>query len=93
MMTAAVHAVSPSAPLVIQAVFFIALLLAASAIDIRKRIIPDSVCALVALTGLICDPTELASVGFAPVRLFGQTRQHGRRGHQADGGGRTCAGH
>lgn len=49
-------------PLVIQAVFFIALLAAASVFDIRKRIIPDSICALVALTGLIA---------FSPVRLFG----------------------
>lgn len=49
-------------PLVLQAVFFVALLTAASAFDIHRRIIPDSVCALVALTGLIT---------FSPVRLFG----------------------
>lgn len=58
-------------PLVMQAVFFIALLAAASVFDARKRIIPDSICALIALTGLICDPTGQSSVGFAPVRLFG----------------------
>ena len=49
-------------PLVMQAVFFIALLAAASVFDIRKRIIPDSICALTALAGLIC---------FSPARLFG----------------------
>jgi leader peptidase (prepilin peptidase)/N-methyltransferase len=49
-------------PLVIQAVFFIALLIIASAIDVRKRIIPNSICALIALTGLIY---------FSPVKLFG----------------------
>jgi leader peptidase (prepilin peptidase)/N-methyltransferase len=46
----------------IQAVLFIALLVIASAIDIRKRIIPNSVCVLITLTGLIY---------FSPVRLFG----------------------
>jgi leader peptidase (prepilin peptidase)/N-methyltransferase len=49
-------------PLVVQAVFFIALLTAASVIDVRKRIIPDSICALVALAGLI---------HFSPAMLFG----------------------
>ena len=49
-------------PLVMQAVFFIALLATASVFDIRKKIIPDSICALIALAGLIC---------FSPVRLFG----------------------
>jgi len=49
-------------PLFVQAVFFIVLLVVASFVDIRKRIIPNSICALVALTGLI---------GFSPVRLFG----------------------
>ena len=41
-------------PLMIQAAFFVVLLFAASVIDIRKRIIPDSICALIALAGLIC---------------------------------------
>ena len=49
-------------PLAIQAVFFIALLVLASAIDIRKRIIPNTICAAIALTGLI---------SFSPVNLFG----------------------
>jgi leader peptidase (prepilin peptidase)/N-methyltransferase len=49
-------------PPVIQAVVFITLLTAASVSDIRKRIIPDSICALIASAGLIC---------FSPVRLFG----------------------
>ena len=38
------------------------LLTIASAIDIRKRIIPNSICVLIALTGLIY---------FSPIRLFG----------------------
>jgi leader peptidase (prepilin peptidase)/N-methyltransferase len=50
------------APLVMQAVFFIALLIAASAFDIRKRIIPDGICALIAPVGLIM---------FSPVKIFG----------------------
>lgn len=41
---------------------FVALLLAASVIDIRKRIIPDEICILIALTGLIF---------FEPVKLLG----------------------
>lgn len=49
-------------PLVIQAVLFISLLVAASVTDIRKRIIPNTICALVALAGLIC---------FSPAKLFG----------------------
>ena len=51
-----------SNPPLLQAAFFIALLGIAAVTDIRARIIPDSVCALVALTGLI---------DFSPVRLFG----------------------
>ena len=46
----------------IQAVLFMALLVIASVIDIRKRIIPNSICVLIALTGLIY---------FSPVSLFG----------------------
>lgn len=49
-------------PLVTQAVLFISLLAVASAIDIRKRIIPNSVCAGIALAGLI---------SFSPANLFG----------------------
>ena len=46
----------------LQAVLFFCLLLAASVWDLRKRIIPDSICLLIALTGLI---------DFSPVRLWG----------------------
>jgi leader peptidase (prepilin peptidase)/N-methyltransferase len=49
-------------PPLIRTILFIALLIAASVIDIRKRVIPDSICAMIALTGLIC---------FSPVKLFG----------------------
>lgn len=45
-----------------QAVLFSFLLMAASAWDIRKRIIPDSICILIALTGLI---------EFSPVKSLG----------------------
>jgi len=50
------------APLFLQGGLFFALLLAASVTDIKKRIIPDSICLAIALTGLI---------GFAPVKLLG----------------------
>ena len=46
----------------LQAVLFFCLLLAASVWDLRKRIIPDSICLLIALTGLI---------DFSPVNLLG----------------------
>ncbi|MGI6028687.1 MAG: prepilin peptidase [Candidatus Heteroscillospira sp.] len=46
----------------LQAVLFFCLLLAASVWDLRKRIIPDSICLLIALTGLIT---------FSPVNLLG----------------------
>ena len=46
----------------LQAVLFSFLLIAASLWDLRKRIIPDSICILIALTGLI---------DFSPVRLLG----------------------
>lgn len=49
-------------PLLFQGGIFFALLLFASVFDIRKRIIPDTVCLLIALTGLI---------GFEPVKLLG----------------------
>lgn len=45
-----------------QAVLFCCLLMAVSAWDIRKRIIPDRICILIALTGLI---------DFSPVKFFG----------------------
>lgn len=48
--------------LLIQGGLFVALLLAASLWDVSKRIIPDSLCLLIALTGLIT---------FEPVKLFG----------------------
>jgi leader peptidase (prepilin peptidase)/N-methyltransferase len=45
-----------------QAVLFSSLLMAASVWDFRKRIIPDSICILIALTGLI---------DFSPVKFLG----------------------
>ena len=45
-----------------QAVPFSCLLMAASVWDLRKRIIPDSICILIALTGLI---------NFSPVKFLG----------------------
>jgi len=48
--------------LAIQAVFFTALLAAASFIDMQRRAIPDSICALIALAGLIT---------FSPAKLCG----------------------
>ena len=45
-----------------QAVLFFCLLLSASVWDLRKRIIPDSICLMIVLTGLI---------DFSPVRLWG----------------------
>jgi len=50
------------APLLLQGGVFFTLLLAASVTDIKKRIIPDSVCIAIALTGLI---------GFQPVQFLG----------------------
>lgn len=49
-------------PLLLQGGIFIVLLLAASVFDIKKRIIPDTLCLFIALTGFIC---------FEPVKLFG----------------------
>lgn len=46
----------------LQAVLFSCLLMAASVWDFRKRIIPDSICLLIALTGLI---------DFSPVKFLG----------------------
>lgn len=48
--------------LFMQGGIFIALLLTASVIDIKKRIIPDTICLFIAFTGLIC---------FEPVKLLG----------------------
>lgn len=49
-------------PLLVQAAFFIVLLAAASIIDCRKRIIPNTICVLTAAAGLI---------SFSPARLLG----------------------
>jgi len=49
-------------PLLLQGGLFIALLLAASLWDLRKRIVPDSLCLGIALTGLLA---------FEPVKLLG----------------------
>lgn len=49
-------------PEVLQAGFFVALLLAASIMDCRRRIIPNSICLLIAAAGLI---------SFSPARLLG----------------------
>ena len=51
-----------AANVTLQAVLFLCLLLAASVWDLRKRIIPDSLCLMIALTGLM---------DFSPVRLWG----------------------
>jgi leader peptidase (prepilin peptidase)/N-methyltransferase len=48
--------------LLLQGSIFIILLLTASLFDIKKRIIPDTICLLLALTGFIC---------FEPVKLLG----------------------
>ncbi|UWG99347.1 A24 family peptidase [Dehalobacter sp. DCM] len=49
-------------PLLLQGGFFIALLSAASLWDLKKRIIPDTICVFIALTGLFI---------FEPIRLLG----------------------
>ena len=49
-------------PLLIKGGLFVATMLEASIIDIKKRMIPDTFCVAVALTGLIL---------FEPVKLFG----------------------
>ena len=51
-----------NAPLFLQGGVFFALLLAASVTDIKKRVIPDSICLAIALTGLI---------NFQPVQFLG----------------------
>jgi leader peptidase (prepilin peptidase)/N-methyltransferase len=52
----------PQLPPLAQGGIFFALLFAASVFDLRKRIIPDTLCLLIALTGL---------AAFEPARLFG----------------------
>ena len=49
-------------PLFLQGGVFFALLLVASVTDIKNRVIPDSICIAIALTGLIA---------FEPVKLLG----------------------
>lgn len=49
-------------PALLQGGIFFALLLTASIFDIKKRIIPDSICVLTAMSGLIA---------FEPVKLLG----------------------
>jgi len=49
-------------PLLLQGGLFIALLLAATIFDIRKRIIPDTICLLIVMTGFIL---------FEPIKLLG----------------------
>lgn len=57
------NCISPgNLPFLFQGGIFFALLFLASVFDIRKRMIPDTFCLLIALTGLI---------GFEPVKLLG----------------------
>jgi leader peptidase (prepilin peptidase)/N-methyltransferase len=50
-------------PLLLQGGLFIALLLAATIFDIRKRIIPDAICLLIAMTGFILiEPVKLLGI-------------------------------
>ena len=64
-------------PLLLQAVSFTILLTAAAVCDIRRRIIPDLLCAGIALTSLLAfEPENLAGVLIAVIplviaRLFG----------------------
>jgi leader peptidase (prepilin peptidase)/N-methyltransferase len=56
--------------LLLQGGLFIALLFAASLWDLRKRVIPDTICVFIALTGLfILEPMRLSGV-FAAVPLL-----------------------
>lgn len=57
--------------LLLQGGLFIALLLTASLWDLRRRIIPDTICVFIALTGLfIFEPTKLSGVFTAVPLLF-----------------------
>jgi leader peptidase (prepilin peptidase)/N-methyltransferase len=69
-MGAKLDALAQMAPLV-QGGFFAALLLAASILDIRKRIIPDSVCLGIAMIGLLTfEPVKLAGIFAAALFLI-----------------------
>lgn len=61
----------------IQAALFCALLFAASLWDIRKRIIPDSICALLFLAGFLCfQPANLLGIAAAlPLLIAALCRQ------------------
>lgn len=55
----------------VQCGFFAALLLAASVFDIRKKIIPDTVCLVIALTGLLTfEPLKLVGILAAVIFLL-----------------------
>ena len=61
-MGAKLDALAQLMPLV-QSGFFAALLLAASIFDVRKRIVPDSICLGIALTGLLTfEPMKLTGI-------------------------------
>lgn len=69
-MGAKLDALTQLMPLV-QGGFFAALLLAASILDVRKRIIPDSTCLGIALTGLLTfEPVKLAGILAAALFLI-----------------------
>jgi leader peptidase (prepilin peptidase)/N-methyltransferase len=69
-MGANLDALSQLTPLV-QGGFFAALLLAASVSDIRRKIIPDSICLGIALTGLLTfEPVKLAGILAAALFLI-----------------------
>ena len=69
-MGANLDALSQLTPL-LQSGFFTALLLAASVSDIRRKIIPDSICLGIALTGLLAfEPVKLAGILAAALFLI-----------------------
>ena len=69
-MGANLDALSHLTPL-LQGGFFAALLLAASVSDIRRKIIPDSICLGIALTGLLTfEPVKLAGILAAALFLI-----------------------
>lgn len=68
-------------PLMIQAALFFALLLAASACDLRRRIIPNTLCLLVAAAGLIqFSPARLAGILAALPLLIAAMHKEGSMG-------------